>query len=217
MIELASRLLQRSLAFPRRAAVAAAWALLASEALVFQGCGEEPEAAQAAPDPYAALDAAYPQGRPPLADVATREQDAEYMAQVWAGAAAFAQASAEAERARSAAEHYRGILVAALEAKHPGRELPQALVDDVLAKDDHYQKLLQALAEAEARRDAVLKENLSMIRAKMSSARDDYDARLKEADAAARAAGLPTRAEAQNPGQGADVPPAGGVPAERPE
>ena len=54
----------------------AACALFAFSVVLYQGCGDSPE------DPYAALDAKFPAGRPPLADAQTRAQDADYLKKI---------------------------------------------------------------------------------------------------------------------------------------
>ena len=155
--------------------------------LIFQGCGKDE------PGPYAALDERFPKGRPGFADVAERTQDAEYMAQLRERAGEFVALSQAATKAKSAAEHFRGQLVAAL-TRRVKREPPPAMVAQELAKNDHYQALLKAQREAEAALEAKRQENVAAIRARMTAERDAYDALRAEADAKARAAGLPTRA-----------------------
>ncbi len=157
-------------------------------ALIFQGCGEDE------PKPYADLDERFPEGRPGITGVAERAQDAEYLAQVRSGAAEFVQLSQAAASARSAAEHFKEQLVKGLE-KRLGHEPSLGVVADTLAKNDHYQQLLKAQQEAEAAMEAKRLANVALIRARMSAERDAYDALRAEADARAKAAGLPTRAE----------------------
>ncbi len=156
-------------------------------ALIFQGCGKDE------PEPYAELDWRFPEGRPALADVAERAQDAEYMARLRVAADEFTRLSQAAAKAKSAADHFKGQLTAAL-AKRVGREPPAAMLEAELAKNDHYQGLLKAQREAEAALLAKRRENEAAIRARMTADRDAYDALRAEADARAKAAGLPTRA-----------------------
>lgn len=173
--------------FPHMAKRLAACVAFLFGALIFQGCGKDE------PEPYAALDGRFPEGRPGLADVAERTQDAEYMARLRERAGEFAASSQAAAKAKSAAEHFRGQLVAAL-AKRVKREPPAAMVGQELAKNDHYQALLKAQREAEAALEAKRRENVAAIRARMTAGRDAYDALRAEADAKAKAAGLPVRA-----------------------
>lgn len=158
-------------------------------ALIFQGCGEDES------KPYEALDRQFPEGRPGLADVETRTQDKQYMTQLQAAANDFVRLSQAAAKAKSAADHFRGQLVTALKKRMGNRELPAALIEAELAKNDHYNVLLKAQREAEAAVEAKRLENVAAIRARMTAEQKAYDALRAKADAEAKAAGLPTRAE----------------------
>lgn len=173
--------------FPHAAKRFAACLAFLLGALIFQGCGKDD------PEPYAELDRRFPEGRPGIADVEERAQDAAYMARLRVAAGEFAHLSQAAQKAASAADHFRGQLAAAL-AKRIGREPPAAMLEAELAKNDHYQGLLKAQREAEAALAEKRRENEAAIRARMNAGRDAYDALRAEADAKARAAGLPVRA-----------------------
>lgn len=178
----------RNRRFPHTAKRFAACVVCLLGALIFQGCGKDES------EPYAELDKRFPEGRPGVADVAERTQDAEYMARLRQRAGEFTALSQAAAKAKATAEHFRAQLVAAL-AKRVKREPPPAMVEQELAKNDHYQALLKAQREAEAAVEAKRRENGEAIRARMRAGQAAYDALRAEADAKAKAAGLPTRAE----------------------
>lgn len=154
--------------------------------LILQGCGEE------TPSPYAELDAKYPEGRPGIADLNARTQDAAYMAKLAEGAKEFSRLQAAAATAQAQADHFKDQLIELL-TQRVKKTPPQALIDAELAKNDHYQKLSK---QAEAAREAVsakIVANRALIRERMWADSVAYDAMRAEADARAKAAGLPVR------------------------
>ncbi len=155
-------------------------------ALIFQGCGDD------TPQPYAALDEAFPEGRPLGDDVATRMADKQYVAQLKTAMGSLSEVSDRAAKAKAEAEHFRSVLVGQMREKL-GAEPPEALVEATLARNDHYQSLLKAQAEAEAAVVAQQQKNLETVRARLNAPAAKYDAMRAEADAAAQAAGLPVR------------------------
>lgn len=166
---------------------------ICSTTLIFQGCGGgEPSEVSA---PYAKLDAAFPEGRPGIADVATRTQDAEYLAKIAEGAEKFSALSAELKGYDRELEHIKNEVATALSARM-GVAVPEDLLAAKLEQHPLYQSILEKRTAAQAAVEAQRKANIEAVRARMTQDRDRYDAMLAEADAAAKAAGLPTRAEA---------------------
>ncbi|MBQ9693621.1 MAG: hypothetical protein IJV69_02570 [Kiritimatiellae bacterium] len=161
--------------------------------LILQGCGEGAPSPEA--DPYAELDAAFPEGLTAASAVAGRAQDKAYMAEITAGAEKFSSLSAKVAELDRSLEHIRTELAKSLSLRM-GETIPDELLEDELAKYPPYQTLLEkrsaAAAEAEAQRLA----NMAVIRDRMNADNERYNALLAEADAKAKAAGLPTRAEA---------------------
>ena len=121
----------------------AACALFAFSVVLYQGCGDALE------DPYAALDAKFPAGRPPLADAQTRAQDADYLKKIQEGGRRYLTLNAAAEKAEHEADRFRTLYREAL-AKRMKQDPPEAILEDELAKHAHYQGLLKAAEEARA-------------------------------------------------------------------
>lgn len=159
--------------------------------LILQGC-EEKE-----PSPYAELDAKYPEGRPGIADVDARTQDTAYMAKLSAGAKEISILQAAVAKAEKEAEFFKGQLLNLL-AQRVGKTPPQALQDAELEKNDHYQELLAKVEAARAAVTAQIAANRKMIRERMWADVTAYDAMRAEADAKAKAAGLPVREAPQS-------------------
>lgn len=155
--------------------------------LILQGCSESE------PSPYAELDEKYPEGRPGIASVETRTQDAAYMAKVSEGIKELSRLQAVAAKATEEAEFFKKQLIDLL-AQRVGEEKPHpALIEAELEKDHHYQKLLK---KAEAAKAAVLAQQAAgrqLIRERMWADAAAYDAMRAEADAKAKAAGLSVR------------------------
>ena len=194
----------------------AACALFAFGTLILQGCGDDPESAAApaegaaqpsapAPDPYAELDAKFPEGRPKTLSVAERGQDSEYLAALQAiriegtrlsQAVTAAQAQVDAFRAQYAKDALRRF----------GRQPTEEDLDASLANHAHYQGLVKALADAQAAVDANRAQARKLINAKRLGRTPEYDALRRKADAAALAAGIPLRDDAPKPTHQASKP-----------
>ena len=158
--------------------------------VLFAGCGKDEAPAPA--DPYAALDARFPEGIPGAASTQERAQDAEYLAKINAAAqemAALQRAAAEADRALEA---FRAQQVKAMTEKL-GKAPSEAMVADQLSKKAYYQELLAAQQAAAEALEAKRKANQELIRQRMWANVEAYKAMKAEADAAAKAAGLPVR------------------------
>ena len=188
---------------PHVAKRVAACALFAFGTLILQGCGDEPESAAApaegsaqpttpTPDPYAELDAKFPEGRPKSPTVAERGQDPEYVKALAAlpdervrlsQARAAAQAKVDAFRAQYAKDAVRRF----------GREPTEEDLDASLINNAHYQTLVKAVDDAQAELDAYTAKARALINEKRFGEVKAYDALRREADAAAVAAGLPLR------------------------
>ena len=203
---------------PHVAKRVAACALFAFGTLILQGCGDEPESAAApaegsaqpttpTPDPYAELDAKFPNGRPKPSTVAERGQDSDYVKKLSAlpaervrlsQAVAAAQAEVDRFRAQYAKDATRRF----------GHAPSEADLDASLANHAHYQKLAQALADAQAAVAANRAKARALINEKRFGQTQAYDALRREADAAALAAGVPLRNDTPQPAPAAPAKPA---------
>ncbi len=171
---------------PQAVLKCAVCALVVVGALCFQGCEKEK------PQPYAELDAKFPKGRPEIAGVEERGRDAAYQERIKEGAKQFAKLSTQAVAAREKADAFGGELTKLLK-KRLGTEPPQALIDAELAKNEHYQRLLKVAQEAEAKAESQRQANTQVIRDRMWEPVREYERMKAEADAQAKAAGLPVR------------------------
>lgn len=173
-----------------------------SGSLIFLGCDGGSSADTS--DPYAALDKAFPDGRVELLDCAARAQDPAYVAEITSGTEKFSQLSKVVNDYDAELAHIKNELAQSL-SRRMGETIPEELLVDELEKNPLYQQVLakrNAAAEAaEAQRQA----NVEAIRKRMSSSAKRYDELLAEADAKAKAAGLPTRAELQAQQAAAEV------------
>lgn len=167
----------------------AACALFAFSVVLYQGCGDSPE------DPYAALDAKFPAGRPPLADAQTRAQDADYQKKIQEGGRRYLTLNAAAAKAEHEADRFRTVYREAL-TKRMKQDPSEAILEAELAKHAHYQGLLKAAEEARAAAEAQRQANMKAIRDRTYADARAYDALRAEADEAARKAGLPVRQNA---------------------
>ena len=113
----------------------AACALFAFSVVLYQGCSDAPE------DPYAALDAKFPAGRPPLADAQTRAQDADYQKKIQEGGRRYLTLNAAAEKAEHEADRFRTVYREALtkRMKQAGKLLAEN------KKNEFYDEVLKAL------------------------------------------------------------------------
>lgn len=177
----------RNVRFPYAAARVAACVLFAFAAVCYQGCDK------AAEDPYAELDARFPEGNPGLADAQTRAQDPAYIEKLTQGANRYATLRAEAEKAKAKTERFRATIREGL-TKRMGKEVPEALLEAELAKNAHYAGLIEAQRAAEEAAEAQRNENRRTIRERARAGMESYEALRAEADAKAKAAGLPVRA-----------------------
>ena len=129
-------------------------------------------------------------------DCAARAQDPAYVAEITSGTEKFSQLSKVVNDYDAELAHIKNELAQSL-SRRMGETIPEELLVDELAKNPLYQQVLakrNAAAEvAEAQRQA----NVEAIRKRMSASAKRYDELLAEADAKAKAAGLPTRAELQ--------------------
>jgi hypothetical protein len=160
--------------------------------LIFQGCSDDSTPAQT--DPYAALDQAFPDGRKEATSPAKRAQNLEYMAKINAGAENFSALSNDVAAIDAEIESVRKQIAAAL-SKRMGEDVPDVLLEEELQKLQIYRELTARRAEAVAARDAQKAANIKLIREEMNAGFAKYDAMRAEADAKARAAGLPVRGE----------------------
>lgn len=158
--------------------------------LIFQGCKEE------TPDPYAALDAAFPEGTPLVAGVEERAQDKAYQAEITAGAEKFLRLKREVETHDAALAHYKQEYAASYE-RRKGYALDEDLLEEALRKQPLYAEALAKRTAAAEAMEAQRRANVELIRDRMHQPQREYDALLAEADAKAKAAGLSTRAEAR--------------------
>lgn len=188
---------------PHVAKRVAACALFAFGTLILQGCGDEPESAAApaegsaqpttpTPDPYAELDAKFPNGRPKPSTVAERGQDSDYVKKLSALPAERVRLSQAVAAAQAEVDRFR-----AQYAKDATRRFGHAPteedLDASLANNAHYQKLVKAVTDAQAALDAYTVKVSQLINEKRFGEAKAYDALRREADAAAVAAGLPLR------------------------
>jgi hypothetical protein len=160
--------------------------------LIFQGCSDNSTPVQT--DPYAALDEAFPEGRKEATSPAKRAQNLEYMAKINAGAENFSALSNDVAAIDAEIESVRKQIAAAL-SKRMGEDVPDVLLEEELQKLQIYRELTARRAEAVAARDAQKAANIKLIREEMNAGFAKYDAMRAEADAKARAAGLPVRGE----------------------
>lgn len=160
--------------------------------LIFQGCGGDD--AQQKKNPYAELDEAYPEGSSLFADVAERTQDKEYMAKIQAEIEKKSLLSAEVAKTEATMMHYRNEVKANLERKL-GAEVQDVVLEEKLAKHALYQEALQKYNAAVEAMQAQQQATMNLIRERMTQPEREYKAKLAEADAKAKAMGLPTRAE----------------------
>ncbi len=167
----------------------------ASSGLPTSSSGMSDEALLVAQAPYyAALDAAFPEGKPGLTTVEERDADEAYKAQcvdLMQQRVALERTAAEH---RKAAEAYREVLLEVLRTRLGEEPLPEVL-EEALAKSDHYRGLVQATEAAEAAVDAKRVEISAFIRARQCVNITRYDELKAAADAAVQAAGLPVRVE----------------------
>ena len=173
----------------------AACALFAFSVVLYQGCSDAPE------DPYAALDAKFPAGRPPLADAQTRAQDADYQKKIQEGGRRYLTLNAAAEKAEHEADRFRTVYREAL-TKRMKQDPSEAILEAELAKHAHYQGLLKAAEEARAAAEAQRQANMKAIRDRTYADARAYDALRAEADEAARKAERPRRRDPRPPGGG---------------
>ncbi len=151
--------------------------------LIFQGCGDN------SPDPYAELDAAYPNG--PI-DAQKRTQDRAYMTQISEGTEKISSFGSAVSQCETKLEFIRNEIKKGIELR-TGGEVPDVILEEALAKSLVYQEALKKYNEAKADLDAQRQKNLEMVRNRVQMDINDYNAKKAEADAKARALGLPTR------------------------
>ena len=159
----------RNVRLPYAAARVAACVLFAFAAVCYQGCDK------AAEDPYAELDARFPEGNPGLADAQTRAQDPAYIEKLTQGANRYATLRAEAEKAKAETERFRAIVREGL-TKRMGKEVPEALLEAELAKNAHYAGLLKAQRAAEEAAEAQRNANRQAIRERARAGMEAYEA-----------------------------------------
>lgn len=160
--------------------------------LIFQGCSDDSTPAQT--DPYAALDQAFPDGPKSATSPAKRAQNLEYMAKINAGAEKFSALSNDVAAIDAEIESVRKQIATAL-SKRMGEEVPEVLLEEELQKLQIYRDLTARRAEAAAAMNAQKAANIALIREEMNAGFAKYDAMRAEADAKARATGLPVRGE----------------------
>lgn len=187
--------------------------LLSSGSLILQGCGDAsaPESApsketptstdamtQAVAKHYAGLDATYPKGRPASLTATERHADPTYAKRLNELSLERTRLTKAATEAKAKTEAFADLLIKsqnerAMKAGHD--PLNETLKANLLKQNGQYQLLLQQQAEAEAAVAAKMREIQTTISNRRAAAQIAYDKQLSEADAAARAAGLPTRSE----------------------
>ena len=180
----------RSWTLPQAAKQIAVCLLGVFGTLIFQGCKDD------APQPYAELDARFPEGRPGLADTDARAQDAAYQAALTAAAKELSGLQQTASAARAEAERFGKTLTEQLSAR-VGKTPPAKLVAAELETNEHYQKLLKTAEAAEAAVRAKQQENQKLIRDRMWADANAYDRMKAQADEQARQAGVAVRNSAE--------------------
>ena len=185
---------------PRAAKCIAVCALIALGALFSQGCGDDAEPAaaparDAAPNPYAALDAKFPEGRPAVLGPEERAQDPAYLDALSALQAKRTELSQTLAAAQAKVDAFRKQY-ATDAAKRIGRQPTEEDLDASLHDHAHYQSLLKAVSDAQAALAANRAEAIACINAKRLGKASEYDALRRQADRAALAAGLPARDDA---------------------
>jgi hypothetical protein len=116
------------------------------------------------------------------------------MAKISDGAQNISDLSAALAKVDAELAHIRKEMEKSLTLKM-GEAVPEALLEDALQKVPLYRETLAQRAAAAEALEAQRRENMAMIRNKMTAAADAYDAMRAEADAKAREAGLPVRGE----------------------
>lgn len=179
------------------------------------GCGKEE--APAGSNPYAELDARFPEGLPAAASTQERAQDTEYLAKINSAAREMAELQRAAASAQREVENFRAQIVKAM-TERLGKAPSEAMVEEQLAKKAYYQELLAAQKAAEEAVAAKRQANQELVRARMVANIEAYQTMKAEADAKAAAAGLPVRgapqpAQAEQPAQPVAKPAAAVQPA----
>lgn len=181
--------------------------------LILQGCGDAPSEvdtttkgtppdadalAQAVARHYADVDATFPEGRPKELTVEERYADPSYSEALNQLIAEGTRLNAAAAEATAAKEAFAKALIDSQNrraAKAGSEPLNETLKANLLRDNSQYQLLVTAEAEAKAAVVAHQQTVQATIAARRRANQTAYDQKLSEADAAARAAGLPTRSE----------------------
>jgi hypothetical protein len=185
MIELVKRFCMRKFTLPHAAKWVVACVSCVVGSLIFQGCGGD------SPDPYAELDAAFPNG--PV-DVQKRMQDKEYTAQISEGSQKMATLANEVAQLEAALAHIKNERKKSLELK-AGEALPEVILEEDLAKSRLYQETLAKYNDAVVAVEAQRRKNVEAVRDRIQADMKAYNAKLTEANAKASAMGQPTREE----------------------
>ncbi len=143
---------------------------------------------------YAAVDAKYPNGMPPVEGVEVRSADAEYQAKIQEAIRQQQPLLAAQRVAQQEVDAFQATIRENLR-KRMGVEPNEVIVADALAKNAHYQSLLATLEEANAAVEAARVANSALIRERRMRKINDYTNLKAAADAAAREAGVPVRAD----------------------
>ena len=154
--------------------------------LILQGCGRD------APNPYAALDKAYPDGRPAASTPEERTQDRAYSARLAEMGKKTPILSSALEEARGRLENY-----IAQYRKDMTRRMGEAPTEDIFRAEletrGAYRQLVKNVTDAQTALDTHSVAIREFIGERMTAERDRYDAMRRQADADAAAAGLPVR------------------------
>jgi hypothetical protein len=215
MLELGKRFKMRFGRYLHAVFWAAACVLFSLGSLILQGCGESPpspnetppssnktpeKTAQTLAEIYAGFDAAYPDGVPKPLSVAERHADPTYVETLNKMTLDRTRLTQAAQEAKAKTEAFAKHLIASQNErlKAAGYDpLNATLEAKLLADSIPYQTLLSQQKEAEAALAEQVRAIQSEITRRTNASLEDYKAKLAEADAAAQAAGLPTRAKWQ--------------------
>lgn len=191
---------------------AAACALFSLGSLILQGCGDSPPSPNEAPPPlkvspektaqvlaeiYAGLDAAYPEGAPKALSVEERHADPTYLETLNKMTLDRTRLTQAAQEAKAKTEAFAKHLIASQNERLQAAgydPLNATLEAKLLADNVAYQALLAQQKQAEDALAEQVRAIQSEIARRRNGAAEAYKVKLAEADAAAQAAGLPTRA-----------------------
>jgi hypothetical protein len=215
MLELGKRFKMRFGRYLYAVFWAALCLLFSTGSLILQGCSESPpppvetppasaevseKTTQVLAEIYAGLDAKYPDGMPKPLSVAERHADPTYTETLNKMTLERNRLTQNLASAKAEAESFAKVLITSQNErlKKAGYDPMNATLEAKLLEDStSYQTLLSKQLEAEAALAEHMRAIQNEIARRSNAPIAAYKAKLSEADAAAQAAGLPTRAEWQ--------------------